>query len=69
MINKFKDKDMQAVIGWVLRAGVFISMIVVFIGGVIYYTAMAKPLQTTTKFKGVPDFVHSPAVSSMAYCI
>jgi uncharacterized membrane protein len=32
----FKDKDMQVIMGNLLRAGVLVSMIVVFIGGVIY---------------------------------
>lgn len=57
--NNFKDKDMQAVIGWVLRAGVFISMIVVFIGGVIYIYRHGHSIANYHEFKGVPDFVHS----------
>jgi uncharacterized membrane protein len=32
----FKDKDMQVIMGNLLRAGVLLSMTVVFIGGVIY---------------------------------
>jgi uncharacterized membrane protein len=61
MTTKFKDKDMQAVIGWVLRAGVFISMLVVFIGGVIYLNRHGHDIPNYHEFKGVPDFVHSPA--------
>jgi uncharacterized membrane protein len=57
--NSFKDKDMQAVIGWVLRAGVFISMTVVFIGGVIYLYRHGQTIPNYHEFKGVPDFVHS----------
>jgi uncharacterized membrane protein len=57
--NSFKDKDMQAVIGWVLRAGVFISMIIVFIGGVIYLYRHGHIIANYHQFKGVPDFVHS----------
>ena len=59
MTNKFKDKDMQAIIGWVLRAGVFISMLVVFIGGVIYLYRHGHTIANYHKFKGIPDFVHS----------
>jgi uncharacterized membrane protein len=59
MTGRFKDKDMQAVIGWVLRAGVFISMIVVFIGGVIYLYRHGQTIANYHEFKGVPDFVHS----------
>jgi uncharacterized membrane protein len=59
MTNKFKDKDMQAIIGWVLRAGVFISMLVVFIGGVIYLYRHGQTIANYHEFKGIPDFVHS----------
>ena len=61
MTNKFKDKDMQAIIGWVLRAGVFVSMLVVFIGGVIYLYRHGHTIANYHEFKGIPDFVHSPA--------
>jgi len=59
MTNKFKDKDMQAIIGWVLRVGVFISMLVVFIGGVIYLYRHGHTIANYHEFKGIPDFVHS----------
>jgi uncharacterized membrane protein len=59
MTNKFKDKDMQAIIGWVLRAGVFVSMLVVFIGGVIYLYRHGHTIANYHEFKGIPDFVHS----------
>ena len=61
MTNKFKDKDMQAIIGWVLRAGVFVSMLVVFIGGVIYLYRHGHTIANYHEFRGIPDFVHSPA--------
>jgi uncharacterized membrane protein len=60
MNNSFKDKDMQAVIGWVLRAGVFISMLIVFFGGLIYLYRHGHTIANYHEFKGVPDFVHSP---------
>ncbi|MBB5397494.1 DUF1634 domain-containing protein [Mucilaginibacter sp. AK015] len=59
MMQKFKDKDMQVIIGWVLRAGVFISMIVVFIGGVIYLYRHGQSVPNYHDFKGVPAFVQS----------
>ena len=61
MTTRFKDKDMQAVIGWVLRAGVFISMLVVFTGGVIYLYRHGHSIANHHVFKGVPDFINSPA--------
>jgi uncharacterized membrane protein len=59
MNNKFKDTDMQAVIGWILRAGVLISMSVVFVGGVLYLYRHGQSHVDYSTFKGVPDFVHS----------
>ena len=59
MTNKFKDKDMQAAIGWVLRAGVLISMLVVFIGGVIYLYRHGQSTANYHHFNGVPDFVRN----------
>lgn len=59
MTGKFKDKDMQAVIGWVLRLGVFISMAVVFIGGVVYLYRHGHTTADYSHFKGVPDFVQT----------
>ncbi|MFD0793563.1 DUF1634 domain-containing protein [Mucilaginibacter litoreus] len=58
MVNKtFKDKDMQAVIGWVLRAGVLISMLMVLIGGAFYILRHGHAIADYHEFKGVPDFV------------
>jgi uncharacterized membrane protein len=57
--TKFKDTDMQAIIGWVLRAGVFVSMLIVFIGGVIYLSRHSSEHIDYHEFKGVPDFVHT----------
>jgi len=31
-----KDKDIQVIIGWILRGGVATSMILVFIGGIFF---------------------------------
>jgi uncharacterized membrane protein len=59
-MNKFKDTDMQAVIGWILRAGVLVSMSVIFIGGVIYLYRHGQTHVDYSKFVGVPDFVNNP---------
>ena len=56
---KFRDVNMQAVLGWVLRIGVFVSMIVVFIGGVIYIYRHGHSIADYHDFKGVPQFVHT----------
>src|ERR1700760_3186919 len=54
---RFKDTDMQAVIGWVLRIGVIVSISVVFIGGIIYLYRHGGSITHYSKFTGVPDFV------------
>ena len=58
-MSNFKDKDMQVVIGWVLRAGVFISMSIVFLGGVLYLYRHGHTTADYHEFKGIPDFIHS----------
>jgi uncharacterized membrane protein len=58
-LKKFRDTDMQAIIGWILRAGVLISMSVVFIGGVVYLYRHGQTHVDYSTFKGVPDFVGS----------
>jgi len=57
--TSFKDTDMQAIIGWVLRAGVIISMFVVVFGGIVYLYRHGHEVRDYSQFKGVPDFVHS----------
>jgi uncharacterized membrane protein len=60
--SNFKDKDMQAVIGWVLRLGVIISMLIVIVGGVIYLCRHGNSIADYAVFKGVPDFVHPSGI-------
>jgi uncharacterized membrane protein len=55
--KKFKDTDMQVIIGWVLRLGVFISMLVVFLGGIIYLYRHGQTIADYRVFKGVPGFL------------
>jgi uncharacterized membrane protein len=54
---KFKDTDIQSLIGKVLRAGMGISISIVFIGGVFYIYRHGHAITDYKKFKGVPDFV------------
>jgi uncharacterized membrane protein len=53
----FKDKDMQSIIGWILRGGVILSMIIVFVGGVIYLYRHEHIIPNYSTFKGIPGFV------------
>ncbi len=55
----FKDANMQVILGWVLRTGVFLSMIVVFIGGLVYIHRHGNNIADYRDFKGVPEFVHT----------
>ena len=60
MTNKrFKDTDMQMIIGWVLRLGVFISITVVFFGGLVYIYRHGHELADYRLFKGIPAFVQT----------
>jgi uncharacterized membrane protein len=60
--SNFKDKDMQTIIGWVLRAGVIVSMSVVVFGGVVYLYRHGHSIPNYTTFTGVPDFVHPAGI-------
>jgi uncharacterized membrane protein len=54
---KFKDTDIQSLIGQVLRAGMIISISIVFIGGVFYIYRHGHTIANYRIFTGVPDFV------------
>src|ERR1700740_2866714 len=58
--GKFKDTDMQLIIGWILRGGVAVSMAVVVIGGVFFLYRHGHSVPDFRAFKGVPDFINSP---------
>lgn len=58
-MSKFKDTDMQIVIGWILRVGVLLSMSIIFIGGIIYLYRHGQVTADYHTFKSVPDFVHN----------
>jgi uncharacterized membrane protein len=56
---RFKDTDMQVVIGWVLRIGVILSICIVFFGGIIYLYRHGQSIADYRVFKGIPDFVRT----------
>lgn len=58
--SNFKDRDIQLLIGWILRAGVIISMLIALVGGIIYISRHGHEHISYIQFKGVPDFVHTP---------
>lgn len=65
---KFKDTDIQSLIGQVLRAGTVISISVVFFGGIIYLYRHGQTIADYHKFIGIPDFVqHVDTIFSGAF--
>jgi uncharacterized membrane protein len=56
---RFKDTDMQVVIGWVLRIGVILSICIVFFGGIIYLYRHGQSIADYRVFKGIPVFVRT----------
>lgn len=50
---------MQVVIGWVLRLGVFISMLIVFFGGILYIYRHGQTVADYHVFKGIPVFIQT----------
>ena len=60
-MKRFKDKDMQLLLGQVLRAGTIVSVSVVFIGGVLFLMRHGHTIADYRTFKGIPDFVRNPS--------
>jgi uncharacterized membrane protein len=58
--KSFKDRDMQVIIGWILRVGVVTSMIIVFIGGALFIFRHGHSIPDYHHFNGVPDFIRTP---------
>jgi uncharacterized membrane protein len=56
-MTKLKDTDIKTAIGWVLRTGVFLSIAIVFFGGIIYIYRHGHTIADYRTFKGVPKFV------------
>ncbi|MFI5138858.1 MAG: DUF1634 domain-containing protein [Sphingobacteriales bacterium] len=56
-MKKFKDRDMELLLGQVLRAGTIISISVVFLGGLIYLYRHGHSAAGYNVFVGIPVFV------------
>jgi len=56
--GRIKDKDIQAIIGWILRVGVAVSMLIVVVGGVLFIFRHGHSIPAYKPFKGVPLFIH-----------
>jgi uncharacterized membrane protein len=62
-MKKFKDRDMQLLLGQVLRSGTVISISVVILGGIIYLYRHGHTIVNYRTFIGIPDFVkHFPGI-------
>jgi uncharacterized membrane protein len=57
--HRFKDTDMQVVIGWVLRIGVIVSISIVLFGGIIFLYRHGHEVVDHRKFTGIPDFIQT----------
>jgi uncharacterized membrane protein len=60
-MKKFKDTDMQLLLGQVLRAGTIVSVSVVLIGGILFLVRHGHTIADYRKFNGIPDFVQHPS--------
>ncbi|MGZ3946368.1 MAG: DUF1634 domain-containing protein [Mucilaginibacter sp.] len=58
--GKFKDTDMQLIIGWILRGGVAVSMVIVVIGGIFFISRHGHSIPDFHTFKGTPQFISTP---------
>jgi uncharacterized membrane protein len=56
-MSKLKDTDIQTIIGWVLRTGVFLSVGICVFGAAIYLFRHGHDVANYHDFKGVPPFV------------
>ncbi|SHN08602.1 DUF1634 domain-containing protein [Mucilaginibacter sp. OK098] len=59
-MSKFKDTDIQSLIGQVLRGGMIVSMSIVFLGGIFFMYRHGHSIPDYRKFKGIPPFLQSP---------
>ena len=56
--GKYRDADMKLVISWILRGGIFLSMVFVLVGGAIFIYRHGHSIPDYRVFKGVPYFIH-----------
>jgi uncharacterized membrane protein len=57
---KFKDTDMQLLLGRVLRGGMIVSMSIVFFGGIIYLYRHGHEVANYRVFNGIAPFLRQP---------
>lgn len=57
-MKKFKDTDIQILLGKVLRTGTTLSISIVLLGGMIFLFRHGNSISNYSKFTGIPDFVH-----------
>ena len=49
------DKEVQIILGTLLRIGVLVSSVIIFLGGILYLTGHSNELVSYTEFKPVPS--------------
>jgi uncharacterized membrane protein len=57
---KFKDTDIQSLIGQVLRGGMIVSVSIVFLGGILFMYRHGHSIPDYKKFRGIPSFLQTP---------
>jgi|SRR6185312_10179540 len=57
-MKRFKDTDLQLLLGHVLRAGTVISITIVFFGGVIYLSRHGSSIADYRVFRFTPVFTN-----------
>lgn len=58
-MSKLKDTDIQTIIGWVLRVGVFLSIAVCICGAAVYLFAHGHDIAHYGRFNGVPASIQA----------
>jgi uncharacterized membrane protein len=67
-MKKVKDRDIQLLIGQVLRAGTVLSVAIVVFGGILYLYRHGHTVANYRTFIGIPDFVqHFPGIFYHAF--
>ncbi|WP_295797524.1 DUF1634 domain-containing protein [Mucilaginibacter sp.] len=61
---KFKDTDIQSLIGKVLCGGMIVSMSIVFFGGIFYVVRHGHSIPDYKTFTGIPSFMGSLIVAA-----
>lgn len=61
--NYFIDKDVQLLLGTLLRVGVLISSVVILLGGIIFLSTQSNAVVSFTEFK--PEHVKFSGIASI----